>query len=344
MQDLEKKLNNLPQASLSKRADFRIRIRLYVLLWRQKIDSLFSVNAWRRWYPVPVVLLLLVAIAAVPGYAYTSPSVTSASLLYPLKNGLEQIAVDFSFSEVKKADIYAKLADRRLAEAEVLSRQIAADQKEAELVKTIEEAVRLSDQADRAADRIDNKEKKNATGAKFSVVHRHQVDTLANIAQTIGINAEEKAIDAVAVTLDGLKEKMSKSYKAAKTKKLNFNLPVNSDATTTPIKEGADNATSTVPDSTAGLATGTPAVKQEERKSKATKTQAVESLNEIRTKVEGLKNDLSSPDYDTEDLLKLFGRLEQKLEKARDRIESDDLNGAGGILQSTDALTNNAKH
>jgi hypothetical protein len=49
-------------------------------------------------------------------------------------------------------------------------------------------------------------------------------------------------------------------------------------------------------------------------------------------------------DYDEDQVSRLFDRLDKKMVEAQERIDDNDLPAAAGLLNSTEALTNNAKH
>ncbi len=148
MDNLEKQLNKLPRAKMNRRTDWCLKFKLYRMIIRGKLlayQKSFSLKTIR---PLPVALvILLTVLVAVPGFAYASPSVTREHVLYPVKKAIEKVELSLPASVEVKAKAYAKMADRRLAEAEYLSEQ-TEEKNNIALRLTIEDAVELSVKAE----------------------------------------------------------------------------------------------------------------------------------------------------------------------------------------------------
>ncbi len=69
-------------------------------------------------------LVVIIAGSGVGTYAYTSPDVNAASMLYPIKQGIEEIEVGLTFAPDEKARMHMKMAIRRVEEAEALQRHL----------------------------------------------------------------------------------------------------------------------------------------------------------------------------------------------------------------------------
>jgi hypothetical protein len=61
--------------------------------------------------------------SATGAYAYTSPSVTDGTVLYPVKRVIEKAEERFQKTDEERAEFHAKMMDRRIAEAEILERR-----------------------------------------------------------------------------------------------------------------------------------------------------------------------------------------------------------------------------
>ena len=121
MDNLEKKLNNLPRARLRRRADLRIRFRLYAAILKKRLAPEKMRFSWNFRALAGSVLLLILIV--VPGYAYAGVNVVPGDFLYPLKMKLEEIELSLARKK-KKVEIYAELSAKRLAEAKVLAATI----------------------------------------------------------------------------------------------------------------------------------------------------------------------------------------------------------------------------
>ncbi len=124
MRNLVKKLSSLPQAKLSRRADFKIKFSLYRLMFLSSIEKM-SVS-WKmiplltRGLSFAAIILLIFGTSSV--YAYTSDTVIPGNPLYPLKLAVEKVEKVTAITPAAQVAVNEKLSDRRLKEAVNLSR------------------------------------------------------------------------------------------------------------------------------------------------------------------------------------------------------------------------------
>lgn len=344
MDDLEKKLSCLPRVKLSKSADLKIKARLYVFMWHKQGQALWAYLKGQKLYPPPVVLFLLFAIIAVPSYAYTSSSVTRQSLLYPLKREMENIEIRLTRDESVKPAAYVKFAERRLAEAEVLSLKQADPQTAAALREAITEAEDLSRQAGVAIREIKDESVRAGVQEKINEAAKEHIGPLSRIARSVGITADEETLDTIAMAMERAQKNNRRKENAGVSNGFPIDLP-KPDVPSAIDDSGSGGAAPgrfTEPDETGQAEEVKPSVAAEPEAE--LKEQAQNSLFIAAEKVANLKEDLLAEDYDQADMKKLFGRLGEKLDKAQNKIESDELSEINEILKSAEALTNNAKH
>ncbi len=61
-------------------------------------------------------------------YAYSSPSVTEGTVLYPVKQSLEKVQLRFVQSPEARAEFHTTMLERRIQEAEILSASTTVDE------------------------------------------------------------------------------------------------------------------------------------------------------------------------------------------------------------------------
>lgn len=105
--------------------DFRARARyeFNVLLQQAKSKRRIPVLSWRPRWAVATVALLVVVLLTGGGTALAADQIMPGNPLYPVKLVTEQVGLTFTTSDIGKAELYATLADRRVAEIDyVISR------------------------------------------------------------------------------------------------------------------------------------------------------------------------------------------------------------------------------
>lgn len=142
MDNLEKKLINIPKHKLGLKADLKIKICLYKMIILEKVSnfsqSFLSKNIFLNRVMV-VALMIFIILGSTAFYAYGSEKITLGDKLYPLKLTLESVKNNLTPSSVSKVTNYNNLSTRRLEEALILSNK----QKEADkhITETIDRAI-----------------------------------------------------------------------------------------------------------------------------------------------------------------------------------------------------------
>ena len=291
MDNLEKQLNNLPKKKLSMRADYSLRFKLYKAMWQKNIDMYVQYFSFKKHLPPLIAALVLISLTVgVPGYAYANENITSAHYLYGVKKAVEKIEFVFAFSEEKKQEKQEKFIAKRFNEAEILSQNTGSKKHDLALVETINEAMEL---------RKETAEKEIK-----------EIQALTQIANTVGIKAEEEVLDVVAEALEAVKKAQLDKEKK---KNINNKPRVESQNIAAPNASLQNND-----------------IKQ--------------TINTIQNEIKKLNDDLENNGYLRQDIKILNKHLEKKIEKAKDAVEKNNINAAKGIINTTKALTNNAKH
>jgi len=121
MTNIEDQLNKLPKGRLGLKADWRLRFVFLRLRWQKRFTEYSSLLVIKKMAPVVIVAALLLSLVYLPYYAYASEGVVKGNILYPIKQSIEKIELSLADTPAKKIEVYTKLAERRLAEAEKLS-------------------------------------------------------------------------------------------------------------------------------------------------------------------------------------------------------------------------------
>jgi hypothetical protein len=98
--------------------DFKARARyeLNVLLQQEKSKRRIPVLSWRPRWAVATAALLVVVLLTGGSTALAADQIMPGNPLYPVKLATEQVGLTFTTSDIGKAELYATLADRRVAE------------------------------------------------------------------------------------------------------------------------------------------------------------------------------------------------------------------------------------
>ena len=98
--------------------DFKARARyeLNVLLQQEKSKRRTPFLSWRPRWAVATAALLVVVLLTGGSTALAADQIMPGNPLYPVKLATEQVGLTFTISDVGKAELYATLADRRVAE------------------------------------------------------------------------------------------------------------------------------------------------------------------------------------------------------------------------------------
>lgn len=344
MNNFEKQLNNLPKARLSRRADFSIRYKLMLAGLKQNFSGLnfnFFATASLRPVIATVVILVLVFSGTASVYAYNSDQVTRASILYPVKRGLEQIESRFATTPAAQVQFHNKLAGRRIAEAQFLSDTSAASssgitasstdetapfklQHENEFNDTLNDADNEIDQANEKAGEVTDQTELDQSLALLSDSHLNDLDKIQTIAGRVGLEGDDRTTDNLALILDNIKNHQQRIVRAIS----QFNGDLNQTGNDNSIEASSSEAFS----SGGGQASTTPG-------------EASSSLDRVKGEISNLQTELSQGGrVSTKQIKRLTDRLNKKINQAETAIQSGDLNKFNGLLRATEALTNNGQH
>lgn len=165
MDNLEKKLINIPKHKLRLKADLKIKTRLYKMIILEKVNNFSQLFVFKSIFlnrAMIVALMVFMILGSTAFYAYGSERITLGDKLYPLKLTLENVKDNLTPSSVSKVKNYNNLSTRRLEEALILSNK----QKEVDnqITKTIDRAVENVGKSVAAVKKIDDsKESEKAT-------------------------------------------------------------------------------------------------------------------------------------------------------------------------------------
>lgn len=304
MDNIDKQLNKLPRLKMSLMKKISLRYKLYALIVQDSFS--FALLSNRKFqYQAISFILFLSFLLGLPMYSYASSGVNEQHVLYPVKIAIEKIELKTAKTEIKKQEKYEKFSERRLDEAEGLSRDIKNEEDRVSLSHTIEEALALSG---RAEEIVPNQ-------GKSEEAHLRQKEKLNNIASFVGIEESEELLEGIAIAMDEIKENFSKNN----SEKNEIIKDVNS----------------------AEFNYGQQKKKNGGIVNEAENTQRFLDLKET---VQALKVDLEGGEYDEADLETLFKRLEERIEIVDEAMERETPKNINGIITSTKAITNNARH
>ena len=339
MDNLEKKLNNLPRARLRRRADLKIRFRLYAAILKKRLAPEKMRFSWNFRALAGSVLLLILIV--VPGYAYAGTNVVPGDFLYPLKMKLEEIELSLARKK-NKAEIYAELSAKRLAEAKVLATTIDKPKTEEKIKINLDKALLLRERA------ISGFSNSGSTTLRIKALNSQEEAMLTDIAQSAGVGAEDDLIDSIALALDKVKGRDKDREGAEKRGRL--------DKSNEPEKAGTEvegretffleekkdpevcedcdrdrkaDEKSLISDF-APLTTGTT-------------TKRDDNITDLRDNIDRLTKDLKKPEFEQQDVENLINKINNKVKRAEE-IRGSDQEGAKNLLRSAEALTDNAEH
>ena len=337
MIDIEEKLNNLPKGKLSKRVDWHLRFSFLKLRWQVFFNKFSALSAARRMAPIAIAVVLLLSLVCLPYYAYASEDVVRGNVLYPIKQSIEKIELSLADTPAKKADVYTKLAERRLEELEKLSNgdSVAANDN---LAATIDEITVLTVQASsEAEDKVNTEEKKQQIEDRVAQIKEKQLDRMEKIANKFGLRASDNLLDSLAVNIDDLKkDKQAKNIFSEVLSEIKIS--TSSQDYKNFVHSRASTSSSTV------ISTSTIVTKPGRASIKIDQKIIAESWSTANDQVTILKNNIIAEGIENAELDDLFGRLDDRLNKAQAAIKSGNFNQADGLIKSTEALSNNAKH
>lgn len=333
-------MHKLPKGRMSLKKNLSTRLVLYKLMLGRKTAQNSAFWQFPGFAPLAAAFVLLALITVLPSYAYASDRVALGSALYPLKKAIEKIELKLADDE-EKTEKYLKFASKRLTEAKALSAKENNRINEAKLISTIAAAVALNAEANL---------KISDSNVEFNQEQNKNISSLEKVAQAVGLEASDAAVDAIASAFENFKGNNQEKTKAKE--KIQGYFPSAQDAASTaaaippaqalaePLAEQAENGDMPEPAPIPAQNNNS----NESKKQELNNAEAQIVLESIKQDIEVLRNDLKNSDYEEKDVEKLFYRLDSKIEKTAAIMENEETGAVQGLLQSAEALTNNAKH
>ena len=304
MDNINRQLNKLPRAKMSLVKKVNLKYKLYVLIVQGSFNFDFLLSRKFQYRAISFILLLSL-LFGIPMYSYASPGVNEQHILYPVKLAIENIELKTANTEIKEQEKYEKFSERRLSEAEVLSEDIRGDEDRAAISSTIKNAIFLKEKARDIV--IDQ-------NGEESFEFR-QREKLNNIAAQVGIKESEDLVEDIAVAMDEIQENLSRNN--------NKKNEIMGDASPEDLNYGQQ---------------------KKENSNIVSETENTQRLLDLKETVQALKTDLEGDKYDEVDVEVLFERLDRRIEIVDESIENETPKNINGIINSTKAITNNAKH
>ncbi|MFH0892027.1 MAG: DUF5667 domain-containing protein [Candidatus Falkowbacteria bacterium] len=353
MDKLKKTLNSFPKGRLGRRADLKIRIRLYAAIFRKSLSARkFHFSQGLRTLTASILLFIFIV---VPGYAYAGVNVVPGDFLYPLKMKLEEIELSLARKK-KKAEIYAEFSAKRLAEAKVLAATMGKPETEEKIKTNLDKALLLRERA------ISGFSDSGSTTSRIKALDSREEAILTDIAQSAGVGAEDDLIDSIALALDRVKNgKGPKNYKEdggeaekrpdAKAdlkpdkQDRNQNGFIRAASSTANLKKGEVDSEEDHDGSDSDDKRNNPSFFGAAVSSASASSTAKEqdNISRLKKNIDRLKKDLRQPEFEQKDVDDIIDKLDQKIKRAEE-IGETDKDGAQSLLRSAEALSDNAEH
>lgn len=349
-QNLEKFLQNMPRKKFTLRGEGKFYFRFFLIVVKKEVERLVNLLFF-SYKPMKIlaktILVVFIFAVVLSSYAYASSNIVRGDSLYGLKRAIENYQIKFADKPMEQVELYTKLAERRLAEAGELAKEVAGISQpvvslvypvfaqgdepatgEAPVVEavenfvtTVQEVSQNTEQAITAAEQISEPQQAAEALAVINTSQTSQTAELQTIAATIGPVAPEQTVEAVATTLQTTIEQQAQVQVS---------------------QEEVQNA----------IETKAAEVKIEIETSQDVKLQKAEELKpaveqkigETKDLVAKFKEDLLAAGVSTSTAEKLLNRVDTKLAKAEAALAGGNPHQAQGLLKATKALMNNAKH
>lgn len=192
MENLEKKLSDLPKPKLSKKTDFKIKFKIYSFILLRNLQR--SLRPYSMLAKVSyAVLAILIFLGSSAVYATNNDSITPGHTLYPLKKTVENVEQNLSFTKNAQVDTLNKISERRLKEALNMAQEnVEVDnassqgQNNSNIKHSLDEVVDNLEEAVITSKEISNE--KSAKKAKEAIKEKNEgvikyLDDLENIAK-----------------------------------------------------------------------------------------------------------------------------------------------------------------
>ncbi len=214
MENLEQQLSQLPKAKMSKKADWKIKLKIYnfLLVKNLKKSAQVFLHPHSLWARLSLsVLVMFVFLGATAVYAVNNDHIAPGHTFYPLKKTIENIEQQMALTKKAKVETLNKISERRLKEALTIAEH---DEQEIDndvsqksnnnIEKNIEEALDHFDSAVVTVQKIENIENSKKSREELKDKQEAMVKYLDNIGQVIkNKNNEEilKKIDEAKKTI-----------------------------------------------------------------------------------------------------------------------------------------------
>lgn len=214
MENLEQQLSQLPKAKMSKKADWKIKLKIYnfLLVKNLKKSAQVFLHPHSLWARLALsVLVMFVFLGATAVYAVNNDHIAPGHTFYPLKKTIENIEQQMALTKKAKVETLNKISERRLKEALTIAEH---DEQEIDndvsqksnnnIEKNIEEALDYFDSAVVTVQKIENIENSKKSREELKDKQEAMVKYLDNISQVIkNKNNEEilKKIDEAKKTI-----------------------------------------------------------------------------------------------------------------------------------------------
>ena len=223
MDNLEKNLSQLPKPALSKKADVKIRAKIYQAMFLAGSKSFVRNFLHPHSLVVKisyVSLLVFVLLGGTAVYAANNDHITPGHSLYPVKKTIENVEQQLSLTKKSQVETLNKFSERRLKEAVNLSEENLATSPEAvpqnkavsdNIQQTITEAVSNLDQAIDTTKKIENKEKAQEVKKQLQKNNEDMVkylDNIDNLAKERQDEAVVKKVQEARKSLDEYRKKL----------------------------------------------------------------------------------------------------------------------------------------
>ncbi len=210
MDNLERKLLDLPRHKLGLKADLKIRLQLYYLVFINSFNSfrqIFKIHNLFLFRGMAVAVVVFILLGGTSLYAYSNNQITVGSPLYPLKRTAETVKNNLSISDVVKTESYNKQSQRRLVEASIVSNQAQKSDEEtdAQLSKIIDQAVESFNKSVVVADKIKDSDKSDAVSKTLKDDSHESLDLLDSISKNVENHDNQELsekIERARVTID----------------------------------------------------------------------------------------------------------------------------------------------
>lgn len=214
MENLEQQLSQLPKAKMSKKSDWKIKLKIYnfLLVKNLKKSAQVFLHPHSLWARLALsVLVMFVFLGATAVYAVNNDHIAPGHTFYPLKKTIENIEQQMALTKKAKVETLNKISERRLKEALTIAEH---DEQEIDndvsqksnnnIEKNIEEALDHFDSAVVTVQKIENIENSKKSREELKDKQEVMVKYLDNISQVIkNKNNEEilKKIDEAKKTI-----------------------------------------------------------------------------------------------------------------------------------------------